>query len=277
MGGGMKVFVVRAVMVVVAMGAALVAAQDGQCACSSIPSRACTQIQLTSTGPDACTVVDTTCGGCVCDAAGTSTCDFVNAFTYEFIDGSEPLCSQTAATQIATCPFETATFTCATSQAVQWVPPLTCTISAASFPAGATLTGATMSILETANGTATLGNQKGTQADGSYRAFIFQTVLSSPAEGLFGDWTDIDTGDNVVSIAPFTDLTEFVAFGPATLTVPANDNFTSLAQPLIDGGTDIVLTLTADSQLTSSPDFTSVILNSAFATVDVTIQVTYTT
>mmetsp|Transcript_9458 Transcript_9458/g.25169 ORF Transcript_9458/g.25169 Transcript_9458/m.25169 type:complete len:317 (-) Transcript_9458:932-1882(-) len=282
MAAGKKAAVVLALLVVVA---GVAAAQ--QCRCSAQPGRECTFVQLVSTSPDTCVERTIPCGDCFCDdEGGDLVCDFVTATAYEFLPGAAPqLCAQTREIRIATCPPPAPTptptaplsrvFRCSTDKRVPWIPPLVCTIVASDFPPGAVIEGASMTILETANGTATFRNQKATPANGTYRAFIFQTVTTSPAGGLFSDWPDVDTGDNEVNIDPFTDYVEIISLGPVPFPVPASANFSALAQPLISGGTNIDLTFSTNSLLTTSFDFTGAALNSAFAKVDVTISVFY--
>mmetsp|Transcript_9457 Transcript_9457/g.25166 ORF Transcript_9457/g.25166 Transcript_9457/m.25166 type:complete len:316 (-) Transcript_9457:82-1029(-) len=279
MAAGKKAAVVLALLVVVA---GVAAAQ--QCRCSAQPGRQCSYVQLVSADPETCAQRTIPCGSCFCDdEQGELLCEYITANTYEFVSGQEPRCAQTQEVRIASCPLpspssapQTREFTCSYERRVPWIPPLVCTIAAADFPAGAVIEGASMSIIETANGTATFLNQKPSVANGTYRAQIFQSVESSPAGGLFGDWVDIDTGNNAVNIEPNTNFEEQISLGPLPFPVPASDNFSALAQPLISSGTDITLTLRTDSRLSTSLDFTGAFLRGAFAKVEVTISVIFT-
>eukprot|EP00183_Erythrolobus_madagascarensis_P002839 CAMPEP_0185849918 /NCGR_PEP_ID=MMETSP1354-20130828/4248_1 /TAXON_ID=708628 /ORGANISM="Erythrolobus madagascarensis, Strain CCMP3276" /LENGTH=304 /DNA_ID=CAMNT_0028550527 /DNA_START=282 /DNA_END=1196 /DNA_ORIENTATION=+ len=289
----------------VVMCAVLVEAQEEQCRCSKVEDRVCEVVQLVDIGAvDTCALVQAPCSECACDDNGDLACSYDTAVVYEFIDPF-PSCSQTLEVRIATCPDTTPTptpqeppvvldppptptsvptpsgqfreFQCATDQRVVWIPPLNCTIEADAFPPGAVIGGASMMILETANGTALFRNEKDTPANGTYQALIFQEITSSPAAGLFGDWPDVDTGANEVNMEPNTVFQEVIGLGPVPFPIPVSANFSTLAQSiLIDSGSDIVLTLTADSLLTTSNDFTGSRLVSAFAKVDVTITVFFT-
>uniref|UniRef100_A0A7S0T7E4 Uncharacterized protein n=1 Tax=Erythrolobus madagascarensis TaxID=708628 RepID=A0A7S0T7E4_9RHOD len=258
-----------------------------QCLCSRVENRECELVA--PVGPDTCEVRDIPCGECACDPSGDLLCLFETALVWEFTD--PPFCAQTQEITIATCPEDPPTpvptptptpaesreFVCGTDQRVEWVPPLVCTIEASDFPADAVIQGASMTIVEIANGTALFRNQKATPADGTYQALIFQDIASAPAAGLFGDWPDVDTGENQIMLEPFMDEEIFINLGPIPFPIPVSGNFSSIAQSLlIDAGANIDLTLTADSLFITSNDFTGSRLVSAFAKVDVTITVFYT-
>eukprot|EP00186_Timspurckia_oligopyrenoides_P001606 CAMPEP_0182448714 /NCGR_PEP_ID=MMETSP1172-20130603/29058_1 /TAXON_ID=708627 /ORGANISM="Timspurckia oligopyrenoides, Strain CCMP3278" /LENGTH=279 /DNA_ID=CAMNT_0024645675 /DNA_START=69 /DNA_END=908 /DNA_ORIENTATION=- len=253
------------------------------CECDFFTNTFCPVTILSSVDPEGTTrcveEIIATCDRYECVAGGPETC-VVEPSTVLRFNGTEDICITEPTEQVHPVTTPTAsptpagtvtqTITCQIDALVPWQPPLVCFIEGTSFQPGSTITGGEFIVLQAANGTATLFNANEEPTNGTFFAFITNRFNF---EDRFEPWPQISTTVNRVTIPANSDITTTLSLPFFETRLAALDPFVTFVQGLVDTRTTGNVTYNTNAVLQLGTGLTGGILESAFSTAFVEIDI----
>eukprot|EP00186_Timspurckia_oligopyrenoides_P002418 CAMPEP_0182442294 /NCGR_PEP_ID=MMETSP1172-20130603/1220_1 /TAXON_ID=708627 /ORGANISM="Timspurckia oligopyrenoides, Strain CCMP3278" /LENGTH=317 /DNA_ID=CAMNT_0024637065 /DNA_START=238 /DNA_END=1192 /DNA_ORIENTATION=- len=161
---------------------------------------------------------------------------------------------------------------CQIDALVPWQPPLVCFIPGTRFPQGSTIVGGEFIVLQKANGTATLINDNNVTANATFFAFITNRFR---VQERFEPWPIIQTTVNRVIIPPKSSFTAVLSLPFFETRLAALDPFVNFVQGLVNTRTTGNVTYNTNAVLQLGVGLTGGILESAFSTAIVDIDIFY--